>query len=163
VGLHRAGPDCQRRRLRSSLVPRQRTRSCGGSPVVLLVRQGQNRLFTSHLLFDDCGEDGSGAAWRTALRRRVPSSPVMEGPLRGHGDRAESAPSSHPLPHFFSPFLPLPCHSPIPSNPSRHRCSFSSHISPSSPAYGRSMGLVSPAPWKDKSSTSPCLPFVTGP
>jgi hypothetical protein len=39
--------------------------------VVLHVREGQNRLFTSHFLHLHCGEDGAGGAWRPLLRRRV--------------------------------------------------------------------------------------------
>jgi hypothetical protein len=45
--------------------------SHGGWEVVLHVREGQNRLFTSHFLHLHCGEDGAGGAWRPLLRRRV--------------------------------------------------------------------------------------------
>jgi hypothetical protein len=85
----------------------QHTEWRGGSTGILLARQGQNRLFTCHLLLGDCGEDGSGTAWRSALRRRVHALPVMESPLRGHGQRERQGrpiAATHSC-AFFSPVL----------------------------------------------------------
>jgi hypothetical protein len=46
----------------------------GGSTVILLARKGQNRLFQSHLVSGDCGEDDVVRSWRPELHRRVRGS-----------------------------------------------------------------------------------------
>jgi hypothetical protein len=52
----------------------KRTGWHGDSTVILLARKGQKRLFRSHLVSGDCGEDDAIRAWRPELRRRVRGS-----------------------------------------------------------------------------------------
>jgi hypothetical protein len=58
----------------------QRTGWCGGSTVVLLVREGQKSLFLSHFLLLHCGEDGVAVRGGFALVDGYRAPPVMEAP-----------------------------------------------------------------------------------
>jgi hypothetical protein len=94
----------------------QRAGWCGGSTVVFLARQGQNRNFPSHI--------GDERLWRGRSYARGDHgftagygllAPLA--PLLVHAERRAASPSQIFLPFSSSPHLNLPCFSP--QNPSR--------------------------------------------
>jgi hypothetical protein len=121
-GLHHPGPGRRWSLHRGLLCAlEEEERDVVAMIVFLLSDQGQNRLFMSHLLLRNYGEDDEVRAWRSVLRRRVRESPAMEdwrAPALSMGEKG-SVLSSVP-PHFLSLLIPKPARS-SPKNPSRHR------------------------------------------